>query len=1114
MGRYLSLSLIVGLGCLAAGGRTVPVTAEGADDATLACAAATVASSTESPDTAQTDPGGAGASGTIRRDTAQATVDARSVEPPKAKIVHASAMTGTGASDGLARAVVDSCSCGVDVEGNDVCFSNALCADVTACTSSLECPRGSRCVADNCCQAPKNFACFPACSTTQTCIDGGTCRTGYAPCSPDVCEDASLIAVGSQVYGDTTQATVDAAPTCDTAGEVSGPGVWYKVMGTGTTMGATTCSEFSTHPDTRLGVYCPECSDLRCVAGNDDSCVGFNTYLSTVQWCSELGAEYYILVHDYNAASGGGNFTLTLWDDGVTCPAAVNCAPSPPGDSCDRAVTIPGVPFTTQFDNSTALPSPPSGSCNALAATEMDSDVWYSYTAQVDCTLTVDVSDADLYDMIMSVHTGPDCASLTETVCVDDPEPYHLQISTVAGTTYWFQIGDWGTFPGGGVTSLDVDCVPTGACCDDSTGVCNDGTASVNCAAPLRFTEGTSCASLSPPCGQMAEACCAADGSCTEIRPDVCTSAAGTPQGIGTTCAGVTCPQLVAACCVSGACADEAQADCAASSGVWVANQSCAIFTCPPPPACPSNTLYGQLPNHPAEMWSFGVSDTDWPSGIAQRYESFAALNDPICDLHWWGVSNGGSGSCIENPMTFIIRFYENAVGAPVPGNEVCSYTISVDGIPTGWPYDVGELQEYHVDFASCCAVRDGWVSIQATGGADCLFWWLSSSAGDGKACFRKDANLDCSGNPPDTSYDLSLCLTGATAPLGACCDDGACIDLMTKERCLERGGNWFHGEECAAFVCPEACCFSDGRCADAGPTECRAINGIPRGPGTNCTNTSCPQPPQACCFAGVTCSAVLGGSCTAACPCKPDMNCDGALDGFDIAPFKEAMTDPVAYQNHFPLCPIAWADVDCDGDIDELDLHAFNCLLRISEPSECMTIDALSCTSHGGTALGPNTACANRQEACCTFPDGACLHRDPVCCAALRGSAQGPGPVCGDQVAACCLGPECTMVDPLCCDDLAGVPSPISETVCLQDNNGDGVDDACEGPPPVCDGGDTDDDGDLDLVDYSVFANCVGGPGTAPPSGECVRCFDYDGDGDVDARDVATFQRWFTGAP
>ena len=64
---------------------------------------------------------------------------------------------------------------------------------------------------------------------------------------------------------------------------------------------------------------------------------------------------------------------------------------------------------------------------------------------------------------------------------------------------------------------------------------------------------------------------------------------------------------------------------------------------------------------------------------------------------------------------------------------------------------------------------------------------------------------------------------------------------------------------------------------------------------------------------------------------------------------------------------------------------------------------------------------------------------------------------------------------------------------------------------------GDLDDDGDVDLDDYAVFVDCLGGPGvTTPPGGCSADEFDWadvQPDGDVDLEDFATFQEVFTGS-
>ncbi|HRX87038.1 MAG TPA: dockerin type I domain-containing protein, partial [Phycisphaerae bacterium] len=63
---------------------------------------------------------------------------------------------------------------------------------------------------------------------------------------------------------------------------------------------------------------------------------------------------------------------------------------------------------------------------------------------------------------------------------------------------------------------------------------------------------------------------------------------------------------------------------------------------------------------------------------------------------------------------------------------------------------------------------------------------------------------------------------------------------------------------------------------------------------------------------------------------------------------------------------------------------------------------------------------------------------------------------------------------------------------------------------------GDLNGDGAVDMVDFELFAPCMGGPGvTAPPPGSVASAFDaadLDGDGDVDITDFCAFQAAFVG--
>ncbi|MHC4413828.1 MAG: nidogen-like domain-containing protein [Planctomycetota bacterium] len=145
------------------------------------------------------------------------------------------------------------------------------------------------------------------------------------PPENDFCENAiGPLAVPSVTDGTTAQATEDDdAPFCGTG--ITSPGVWYTVIGTGTTMTAKTCGPLFDY-DTKISVYCGPCDDLVCIDGNDDNCPdGASGLLSTVQWCSQAGALYRILVHGFGGQSG--DFQLFLSENGVPCTADVECLP-------------------------------------------------------------------------------------------------------------------------------------------------------------------------------------------------------------------------------------------------------------------------------------------------------------------------------------------------------------------------------------------------------------------------------------------------------------------------------------------------------------------------------------------------------------------------------------------------------------------------------------------------------------------------------------------------------------------------------------------------------------------------------------------------------------------
>ncbi len=58
------------------------------------------------------------------------------------------------------------------------------------------------------------------------------------------------------------------------------------------------------------------------------------------------------------------------------------------------------------------------------------------------------------------------------------------------------------------------------------------------------------------------------------------------------------------------------------------------------------------------------------------------------------------------------------------------------------------------------------------------------------------------------------------------------------------------------------------------------------------------------------------------------DLNCDAAIDAFDIEPFLLALLDPGEYAERYPACSSATADINGDGSVDAFDIEAFVDLL------------------------------------------------------------------------------------------------------------------------------------------------------------------------------------------
>ncbi len=59
-------------------------------------------------------------------------------------------------------------------------------------------------------------------------------------------------------------------------------------------------------------------------------------------------------------------------------------------------------------------------------------------------------------------------------------------------------------------------------------------------------------------------------------------------------------------------------------------------------------------------------------------------------------------------------------------------------------------------------------------------------------------------------------------------------------------------------------------------------------------------------------------------CTTPADMNCDGAVNAFDIDPFVLALTNPSGYVSAYPDCELLNGDINCDGAVNAFDIDPF----------------------------------------------------------------------------------------------------------------------------------------------------------------------------------------------
>lgn len=655
--------------------------------------------------------------------------------------------------------------------------------------------------------------------------------------------------------------------------------------------------------------------------------------------------------------------------------------------------------------------------------------------------------------------------------------------------------GAGGTFQGAQVECTDFIC-SEGACCWDNMGsnACAD-VVPLECTGPSGLPSGvfqgpdTSCPFAG--CNIGMGACCGIDGSCDDVSSSGCDESAGLNifQGPGTNCATASCQPMGACCGVDGSCSDGTPSSCNEASGLFFfqgVGTTCMSLSCPDTGACCKVD---------GTCTDVAQSSCDEASGFFNFQGFTTACVDEDCPITGacctqFGCLEVGQQDCINNMGSYAgdgtICFGQGdcdpgvccLVDLDVMSNALCIETTRVD-----CAFEPGGL--FNDSVTSCgigtCPVR----------GACC------TSSG----C-KELTTGQCATSNGTYIGDGQLCETGTCQP-AACCNGTTCTDTF-PDLCQGTVGN--PGQLCASGnLCTDAACcadfFSNGSllCGSVNQLECQEVGGSFGGIGSTCSGSPCAL--GACCANDGMCddnvtklgclaqgnSHSLGQTCaqvacvdqtTGAC-CSITGTCQNGVDSAGCAASGGAFNagQTCAQVSCVDQCAgfsgIRLADFDGDADVDLVDFAEFQICFGSSPSLECR------CMFDANLDGLIDEADYSAFEVVFTGilpPTGRCCHMDGTCDANV-------------QQADCDAFGTAMFT-------LGGVCAP---NTCIN---------SCLGYPGNAPG-DYDGDTDVDLIDFTLFEQCMG----STPSDECMCVFDADEDGDVDiGADYSAFDASVTG--
>ena len=181
-------------------------------------------------------------------------------------------------------------------------------------------------------------------------LSGAQAVAFFTPGTPpnDLCPNAQPLACGQTLNGTTASATAGDAPAGLCAAlPVDGPGVWYRLTGTGADVTLTTCGSPSSMQPAgflkRLHVFGGTCGALVCLGANAQQqyqCAVDPTYT----FATVAGTTYYVLVSGVSGATGEFELAATC-RPANTCPPPTNAQVTlSAGYTQALATFVPGAP--------------------------------------------------------------------------------------------------------------------------------------------------------------------------------------------------------------------------------------------------------------------------------------------------------------------------------------------------------------------------------------------------------------------------------------------------------------------------------------------------------------------------------------------------------------------------------------------------------------------------------------------------------------------------------------------------------------------------------------------------------------------------------------------------